>query len=234
MRNTHAGKVAIVTGAGRGIGAAIASQLGSESAKVVVNYNTGKAAAEDVVAAILRDGGKALAVRADVGTAAGAERLFTVAEAELGPVDYLVNNAGTILYKPLADVTEEEFDFLFAVNVRGSFLTCKLAARRLREGGSIVNFSSSTTALMLPKYATYVATKGAVEQMSHIFAKEMGLAASASTSSLRGLPTRSSSTREKPKKIGRGWPKWRPSPGWERLQISRGLCPGCCQRMPAG
>jgi 3-oxoacyl-[acyl-carrier protein] reductase len=174
MRNTHAGKVAIVTGAGRGIGAAIASQLGSESAKVVVNYNTGKAAAEDVVAAILRDGGKALAVRADVGTAAGAERLFTVAEAELGPVDYLVNNAGTILYKPLADVTEEEFDFLFAVNVRGSFLTCKLAARRLREGGSIVNFSSSTTALMLPKYATYVATKGAVEQMSHIFAKEMG------------------------------------------------------------
>jgi 3-oxoacyl-[acyl-carrier protein] reductase len=99
-----------------------------------------------VVAAILRDGGKALAVQADVGTAAGAERLITVAEAELGPVDYLVNNAGAILYKPLADVTEEEFDSLFAVNVKGTLLTCKLAARRLQEGGSIVNFSSSTTA----------------------------------------------------------------------------------------
>ena len=173
MSNTHAGKVAIVTGSARGIGAAIASQLASESAKVVVNYNTGKAAAEDVVAAILRDGGKALAVQADVRTAVGAERLFTVAEAELGPVDYLVNNAGAILYKPLADVTEEEFDSLFAVNVKGTFLTCKLAARRLQEGGS-VNFSSTTTALMLPTYATYVATKGAVEQMSHIFAKEMG------------------------------------------------------------
>jgi 3-oxoacyl-[acyl-carrier protein] reductase len=174
MSNAHAGKVAIVTGSARGIGAAIASQLASESAKVVVNYNNGKAAAEDVVAAILREGGKALAVQADVSTAAGAERLFTVAGSELGPVDYLVNNAGGILYKPLADVTEEEFDSLFAVNVKGTFLTCKLAARRLQEGGSIVNFSSSTTALMLPTYATYVATKGAVEQMSHIFAKEMG------------------------------------------------------------
>jgi 3-oxoacyl-[acyl-carrier protein] reductase len=174
MRNTHTGKVAIVTGSARGIGAAIASQLASESAKVVVNYNTGKAAAEDVVAAILRDGGKALAVQADVRTAAGAERLFTVAEAELGPVNYLVNNAGTILYKPLSAVTEEEFDSLFALNVRGTFLTCKLGATQLQEGGSIVNFSSSTTALMLPTYATYVATKGAVEQMSHVFAKEMG------------------------------------------------------------
>ena len=174
MSNTHAGKEAIVTGSARGIGAAIASQLAGESAKVIVNYNTRKAAAEDVVAAILRDGGKALAVQADVRTAAGAERLFTVAEAELGPVDYLVNNAGTIIYKPLADVTEEEFDSLFAVNVKSAFLTCKLAARRLQEGGSIVNFSSSTTALVLPTYATYVATKGAVEQMSHIFAKEMG------------------------------------------------------------
>jgi 3-oxoacyl-[acyl-carrier protein] reductase len=174
MSNTHAGKVAIVTGSARGIGAAIASQLASESAKVVVNYNTGKAAAEEVVAAILGGGGEALAVQADVRTAAGAERLFTVAEAELGPVDYLVNNAGTIVYRPLADVTEEEFDSLFAVNVKSTFLTCKLAARRLQEGGAIVNFSSSTTVLMLPTYATYVATKGAVEQMSHIFAKEMG------------------------------------------------------------
>ena len=174
MRNTHKGKVALVTGSARGIGAAIASQLASESAKVVVNYNSSKAAAEDVVAAIVREGGNALAVQADIRTAEGAERLFAVAEAELGPVDYLVNNAGAILYKPLSAVTEEEFDSLFAVNVRGTFLTCKLAATRLREGGSIVNFSSSTTALMLPTYAAYVATKGAVEQMSHIFAKEMG------------------------------------------------------------
>src|SRR5260370_16806916 len=126
MRNTHAGKVAIVTGSARGIGAAIASQLGSESAKVVVNYNTGKAAAEDVVAAIVRDGGKALAVQADVRTAVGAERLFAVAEAELGPVDYLVNNAGAILYKPLADVTEDESTSLFPVTFIPTFLPSNL------------------------------------------------------------------------------------------------------------
>jgi 3-oxoacyl-[acyl-carrier protein] reductase len=174
MRNTHAAKVAIVTGSARGIGAAIASQLASESAKVVVNYNTGKAAANDVVAAILRDGGKALAVQADVRTAAGAERLFAVAEAELGPVDYLVNNAGAILYKPLADVTEEEFDSLFVVKRQGHLPHLQASCKATAGGGSIVNLSSSTTALMLPTYATYVATKGAVEQMSHIFAKEMG------------------------------------------------------------
>src|SRR3984893_7349406 len=103
MRNTHAGKVAIVTGSARGIGAAIASQLARESARVVVNYNSGKAASNDVVGAILRDGGKALAVQADVRTAVGAERLFAVAEAELGPVDYLTpggrNRLDAVLFK---------------------------------------------------------------------------------------------------------------------------------------
>ena len=119
MSSTHAGKVAIVTGSARSIGAAIASQLASELGKVGVNYNIGEAAAEDVVAAILRDGGKALAVQADVRTSAGAERLFVVAEAELGPVDYLVNNAGAILYKPLADVTDNGFNSADICNIRG-------------------------------------------------------------------------------------------------------------------
>ena len=110
MSSTHAGKVAIVTGSARSIGAAIASQLASDVAKVVVNCNIGEAAAEDVVAAILRDGGKALAVQADGSTLAGAERPLVVAEAELGSVDYLVNNATTILYKPLDDVTDNGFN----------------------------------------------------------------------------------------------------------------------------
>src|SRR5206468_5499510 len=88
--------------------------------------------------------------------------------------DILINNAGIILYKPVVEVTEKEFDELFAINVKGTFFACQQAARRLREGGSIVNFSSSTTALMLPTYGAYVACKGAVEQLSHVLAKELG------------------------------------------------------------
>ena len=101
-------------------------------------------------------------------------RLFDEAIGHFGKLDILVNNAGIILYKPLAEVTEEEFDRLFAVNVKGTFFCCQQAARRMADGGRIVNFSSSTTALMLPTYSAYVATKGAVEQLSHVLAKELG------------------------------------------------------------
>lgn len=175
-----------------------------------------------------------LAVQADVSTAVGAEQLFTVAEAELGPVDYLVNNAGAILYRPLADVTEEEFDSLFAVNVKGTFLTCKHAVRRLQAGGSIVNFSSSTTALMLPTYATYVATKGAVEQMSHIFAKEMGARSIRVNVVSPGLTDTELFNQGKSEEDRQRMAKMLLSPGWARLLISRGLCPGCSQMTLVG
>jgi 3-oxoacyl-[acyl-carrier protein] reductase len=168
------GKVAIITGAGRGIGAVIAHRFASERAKVVVNYANSATEAEAVVADIKKDGGEAIAVKGDVSKKQDCVALFDAAEKAFGNADLLINNAGLILYKLLATVTEEEYDRLFAVNVKGTFLTCQLAATRLNNKGVIVNFSSSTTALALPTYATYVATKGAVEQMSHVFAKEMG------------------------------------------------------------
>lgn len=174
MPNTLKGKVAIVTGAGRGIGAAIAKRLAKDGAKVVVNYVSNQAEADKVVELIKADDGTAVAVKADVSTAAGAEAIFAGAEQAFGTPDILINNAGLPLYKKVESVSEEEFDRIFGVNIKGVFLTCKLAATRLKEGGAIVNFSSSTTALMLPTYAIYVATKGAVEQFSHVFAKEMG------------------------------------------------------------
>jgi 3-oxoacyl-[acyl-carrier protein] reductase len=113
-------------------------------------------------------------VQADVRVVADVARLFDEALGHFGKIDILVNNAGIILYKPLAEVTEAEFDRLFAVNVKGTFFCCQQAARRMADGGRIVNFSSSTTALMLPTYSAYVATKGAVEQLSHVLAKELG------------------------------------------------------------
>jgi 3-oxoacyl-[acyl-carrier protein] reductase len=167
-------KVAIITGAGRGIGAEIARRFAKEGAKVVVNYASSVADAEAVVSEIKAAGGDAIAVNEDVSKKQDCVALFDAAEKAYGKADILINNAGLILYKPLVAVTEEEYDRIFAVNVKGTFLTCQLAATRLRDNGVILNFSSSTTALALPTYGTYVATKGAVEQMSHVFAKEVG------------------------------------------------------------
>jgi 3-oxoacyl-[acyl-carrier protein] reductase len=127
-----------------------------------------------VVAEVKAGGVQAVAVQADVGVVADVARLFDEAIGHFGKIDILVNNAGIILYKPLADVNEEEFDRLFAVNVKGTFFCCQQAAKKMADGGRIVNFSSSTTALMLPTYSAYVATKGAVEQLSHVLAKELG------------------------------------------------------------
>jgi 3-oxoacyl-[acyl-carrier protein] reductase len=168
------GKVALVTGASRGIGRAIAVRLGRDGASVVVNYSGNAEAAREAVAAVAEAGGKAVAVQADVGKVAEIERLFEEAIRQFGRLDILVNNAGSMFNKPLADVTEDEFDRIFAVNVRGTFFACQQATRRMAEGGRVVNFSSSTTALMLPTYSAYVATKGAVEQFSHVLAKELG------------------------------------------------------------
>jgi 3-oxoacyl-[acyl-carrier protein] reductase len=168
------GKVALVTGASRGIGRAIALRLGREAVSVVVNYSGNAQAAGETLAAVEGAGGKAVAIRADVGQVAEVARLFDESIAHFGRLDILVNNAGSLINRPIADVTEEEYDRLFSVNVKGVFFACQQAARRMADGGRIVNFSSSTTALMLPTYGAYVATKGAVEQMSRVLAKELG------------------------------------------------------------
>jgi 3-oxoacyl-[acyl-carrier protein] reductase len=168
------GKVALVTGASRGIGRAIAVRLGHDGAAVVVNYSGNHKAANETVAAIESASGRAVAVQGDVGKVADIQQLFDAAFEHFGKLDILVNNAGVIFYKPVADVTEEEYDRIFVVNVKGTFFACQQAAKRMADGGRIINFSSSTTAMMLPTYGTYVATKGAVEQMSHVLAKELG------------------------------------------------------------
>jgi 3-oxoacyl-[acyl-carrier protein] reductase len=169
-----AGKVAIVTGASRGIGRAIALRLSQEGASVVVNYARGADQAKEVVSAIEAAGGKALAVQADVSKTAEIRDLFDRTQETYSQIDILVNNAGVTFNKPVAEVTEAEFDNLFAINVKGTFFGCQEAAKRMAEGGRIVNFSSSTTAIMMPTYGVYVATKGAVEQLTRSLAKELG------------------------------------------------------------
>ena len=167
-------KVALVTGAARGIGRAIALRLAKDGAAIVVNYSGSLQQAQETVSLIEGGGGRAVAIQADVGKVADVRRLFDATSDTFGRLDILVNNAGAMFTKPVADVNEEEFDRIFAVNVKGTFFACQEAAKRMTRGGRIINFSSSTTALMLPGYGAYVATKGAVEQLSHVLAKELG------------------------------------------------------------
>lgn len=168
-------RVAIVTGASRGIGAAIARRLARDGMQVVVNYASGREAADALVASILADGGAAIAVKANVADAGDVQALFAAAEAAFGGVDVLVNNAGIMppALPALADTDDATFDSLFAVNVKGSFNTMRQAATRLRHGGSVVNFSSSVIGLALPGYSIYGASKAAIETMTTIFAKEL-------------------------------------------------------------
>lgn len=174
MSNILKGKVALITGASRGIGRAIAERLSRDGAAVVVNYARNADAAGNVVAEIEAAGGQAFAVQADVGRVSEVVRLFDETIAHFGKLDILVNNAGIMCNKPISAVTEEEFDRVFAVNVKGTFFACQQAATRLAEGGRIINFSSTTTVMMLPTYGAYVASKGAVEQLSRSLAKELG------------------------------------------------------------
>ncbi len=167
-------KVAIVTGASRGIGRAIALKLASKGTSVVVNYATNGQKAQEVVTAIEKIGGKALAVQADVSKLVEIEKLFDRTIESFRKVDILVKNAGIIVYKPITQVTEAEFDEIFATNVKGTYFACQQAAQRMVDGGRIINVSSTTTAMMLPTYSVYAATKGAVEQITRIVAKELG------------------------------------------------------------
>ena len=168
-------QVAIVTGAARGIGAAIAQRLGRDGYAVVVNYAGSADEAAGVVNAICKAGGQAVAVKADVSHPAAVRRLFDEAVAQYGGVDVLVNNAGIMppALPMLADTDDKTFDALFAVNVKGSFNTMREAAQRLRRGGRIVNFSTSVVGLAMPGYAVYAATKSAIETMTNILAKEL-------------------------------------------------------------
>jgi len=174
MNDTLKGKVALVTGASRGIGRAIAERLARDGAAVAINYSNNAGEAQNAVAEIEAAGGKAFAIRADVGRVAEITRLFDEALAQFGRLDILVNNAGVMFTKPVSATTEADFDRIFAINVKGTFFACQQAATRLAEGGRIINFSSSTTARFMPTYGAYVATKGAVEQLTRSLAKEVG------------------------------------------------------------
>jgi 3-oxoacyl-[acyl-carrier protein] reductase len=168
------GKVAIVTGASKGIGAAIAKALAAEGAAVVVNYASSQAGADKVVKAITAAGGTAVAAHGDVSKAAEAQGLIDAAIAAFGRLDILVNNAGVCEYAALGDVTEAQFHRMFNVNVLGLLLTTQAAASHLGEGASIINIGSGVTDILPPGSAVYTGTKGAVDAITGVLAAELG------------------------------------------------------------
>jgi 3-oxoacyl-[acyl-carrier protein] reductase len=166
-------RVAIVTGASRGIGREVAQRLAGDGFAVVVNYASTPGEAEQVVQAITQAGGAATAIRADVSRADEVAALFDETVRRFGGVDVLVNNAGVMELQPLAEATDELFDRSIGVNLRGTFNTMRAAMRIIRPGGRIINFSTSVLGLALPTYGVYIATKAAVEALSRAAAKEM-------------------------------------------------------------
>lgn len=167
-------QAAIVTGASRGIGRAIAARLAKDGFAVVVNYAGSTADAEESVRLIAAGGGEARAIRADISSPDDMRHLFDEAEKAFGGVDVLVNNAGVMKLAPIAQTDDATFDETVAINLKGVFNGLREAARRLRDGGRIVSFSSSVVGLYQPSYGAYAATKAAVEAMTHILAKELG------------------------------------------------------------
>jgi 3-oxoacyl-[acyl-carrier protein] reductase len=170
-----AGKVAVVTGASKGIGAAIARQLAVEGASVIVNYASSREGAERVVNEIIAQGGQARAIKGDVARSADVSRLFTETVTAFGQVDVLVNNAGVYEFAPLEGITEEHFHKQFDVNVLGLLLASQEAAKRFGpDGGSIINISSVVSTLAPPNASVYSATKGAVDAVTRSLASELG------------------------------------------------------------
>jgi 3-oxoacyl-[acyl-carrier protein] reductase len=171
---TLTGKVAIVTASSRGIGAAVAQRLSRDGATVVVNYVASPDKAEAVVKTIETQGGQAIAIQGNVANQADVQRLFDQAEQQFGPINIVVNVAGTAVYKPHAELTDEDFDKVFSVNVRGAMYVLRAAGDRIKDGGRIVQFSSGATQLPKATGGLYAASKVAGEQFALCLAKEVG------------------------------------------------------------
>ena len=168
------GKVAVVTGASKGIGAAIAKALAGEGASVVVNYASSKEGADAVVAEITDNGGKAIAVRGDVTKSVDANALINAAIKTYGQLDVVVNNSGVYEFAPVEDITEEQFHRLFNTNVLGLLLITQAAIKHLGKGSSIINIGSAVTRITPPNSSVYTGTKGAVDAITGVFSKEFG------------------------------------------------------------
>ena len=171
MTDTHG--AAIVTGASRGIGAAIAGRLAADGYPVVINFAGNKAAADEVLASIEKTGGRAMLFQADVSDPTSVGRMFEAAEKEFSSVDVVVNNAGIMKLAPIAETDDALFDSHVAINLKGTFNVLREAAKRIRSGGRIVNLSSSVVGLYFPGYASYAATKAGIEAMTHVMVKEL-------------------------------------------------------------
>jgi 3-oxoacyl-[acyl-carrier protein] reductase len=174
MSGKLAGKVAVVTGASKGIGAEIAAHLAAAGAAVVVNYASSKSGADRVVADIEKQGGKAVAVQADLSKSADVQRLFAETKKAYGKVDILVNNAGIYQFAPLAEITAEHFHRQFDLNVLGLILATQEAAKLMGEGGSVINISSVVATYTPPNASVYSATKAAVDAITKSLSKELG------------------------------------------------------------
>lgn len=168
------GKVAVVTGASKGIGAGIAMAFGAEGASVVVNYASSKDGADKVVAEIVAAGGKAVAVHGDVSKKADAEAIIQAAIDNYGKLDVLVNNSGVYGFQALEEITEENFHWIFNINVLGLILTTQAAVKHMKEGASIINIGSAGSDLHPPTTAVYMGSKGAVDTITGVLARELG------------------------------------------------------------
>jgi 3-oxoacyl-[acyl-carrier protein] reductase len=168
------GRVAVVTGASKGIGAGIAKSLAAEGASVVVNYASSRAGADAVVADIVKKGGRAVAVGGDVSKSAEADGIIDAAIKNYGRLDILVNNSGVYEFSPIEEVTEAQFHRMFNINVLGLLLTTRAAVKHLREGGSVINIGSGVSRITPANSAVYTGTKGAVDAITGVLARELG------------------------------------------------------------
>ena len=172
--NNSLDKVILITGSSKGIGSATAKLLAAHGAKVVINYASSDKEASETLETITENGGDAIAIKADVSKPEDVQALFDKTIAHYGKVDVLINCAGIMKNKPFQDIEQDDFTSQFDVNVRGVFNTMQRAYHDLSDNGTILNFSSSTTKMMLPSYAIYSATKAAVEQMTRVVSQEIG------------------------------------------------------------
>lgn len=168
------GKIALVTGASRGIGKEIALELGRRGAQLAIHYNAGKNEAQGVLEELVEQGGRGRIFAADLRSVQATTGLFDEVHRHFGNIDILVNNAGVMDNTPIAEVSEEEFDRVFDLNVKALFFSCQQAAKKLADGGRIINIGTSVTKMMLAEYGTYAASKGAVAEITKVLARELG------------------------------------------------------------